>query len=38
MTFNSGYHTAHHVNPGLHWSRLPEFHHQLRDRIPAELR
>lgn len=38
VTFNSGYHTAHHVNPGLHWSRLPEFHRQLRDRIPAELR
>lgn len=38
VTFNSGYHTAHHVKPGLHWSRLPELHRQLRDRIPAELR
>ena len=38
VTFNSGYHTAHHVKPGLHWSRLPEFHRQLRDRIPASLR
>ena len=38
ITFNSGYHTAHHVKPGLHWSRLPELHSQLRDRIPAELR
>jgi beta-carotene hydroxylase len=38
VTFNSGYHTAHHVKPGLHWSRLPAFHRQLRDRIPAELR
>ena len=38
VTFNSGYHTAHHVKPGLHWSKLPEFHRQLRDRIPAELR
>jgi fatty acid desaturase len=38
VTFNSGYHTAHHVKPGLHWSRLPEFHRQLRDRIPADLR
>jgi len=38
VTFNSGYHTAHHVKPGLHWSRLPEFHRQLRDHIPAELR
>lgn len=38
VTFNSGYHTAHHVKPWLHWSRLPGFHHELRDRIPAELR
>ncbi|HYU33993.1 MAG TPA: fatty acid desaturase, partial [Thermoanaerobaculia bacterium] len=38
VTFNSGYHTAHHVRPGLHWSRLPEFHRQIRDRIPSELR
>lgn len=38
VTFNSGYHTAHHLKPGLHWSRLPEFHRELRDRIPAELR
>jgi fatty acid desaturase len=38
VTFNSGYHTAHHVKPGLHWSRLPEFHRQIRDGIPAELR
>lgn len=38
VTFNSGYHTAHHVKPGLHWSRLPELHSQLRDQIPAELR
>jgi fatty acid desaturase len=38
VTFNSGYHTAHHVKPGLHWSQLPEFHRQLRDQIPVELR
>jgi fatty acid desaturase len=38
MTFNSGYHTAHHVKPGLHWSRLPELHRQLAAGIPAELR
>lgn len=38
VTFNSGYHTAHHVKPGLHWSKLPEFHRELRDQIPAELR
>jgi len=37
VTFNSGYHTAHHVKPGLHWSRLPEFHRQIREGIPREL-
>lgn len=38
LTFNSGYHTAHHLRPGLHWSRLPQLHDELVDRIPAELR
>lgn len=23
---NNGYHTAHHLRPAMHWSRLPEFH------------
>lgn len=37
VTFNSGYHTAHHVKPTLHWSRLPALHAELADRIPAEM-
>lgn len=37
MTGNLGYHTAHHVKPGLHWSKLPELHAQLARDIPPTL-
>lgn len=36
LTGNLGYHTAHHLRPGLHWSKLPAFHAKIADRIPAE--
>ncbi|MDI1302320.1 MAG: fatty acid desaturase [bacterium] len=36
-SWNLGYHTAHHVYPGIHWSRLPELHHSIRHRIPPVL-
>jgi fatty acid desaturase len=38
LTFNSGYHTAHHLEPAVHWSRLPELHRRIRAGIPEELR
>jgi fatty acid desaturase len=37
LTGNLGYHTAHHVKPKLHWSKLPEFHAAIADRIPDHL-
>jgi len=36
LTGNLGYHTAHHYRQGLHWSKLPELHEQIKDKIPAE--
>jgi fatty acid desaturase len=36
-TFNNGYHTAHHLRPGLHWSLLPAFHRSIRHRIDPRL-
>jgi fatty acid desaturase len=36
-TLNLGYHTAHHLKPALHWSKLPELHARIAARIPAEL-
>lgn len=37
LSFNVGYHAAHHYRPGVHWSRLPALHETLRHRMPAEL-
>jgi len=35
--FNNGYHTAHHLKPHLHWSRLPAFHREIESKIDPRL-
>ena len=37
LTGNLGYHAAHHYKQGLHWSKLPQLHEQIKSRIPPEL-
>ncbi|AJQ96238.1 fatty acid desaturase family protein [Gynuella sunshinyii] len=34
---NLGYHAAHHIKPGMHWSALPDFHKSIEDKIPDHL-
>jgi beta-carotene hydroxylase len=34
LAFNIGYHTAHHVKPGLHWTKLPKYHEEIKHNIP----
>lgn len=33
---NFGYHTAHHLRPGAHWTELPQIHRQIADEIPDQ--
>jgi beta-carotene hydroxylase len=38
LFLNNGFHTAHHLRPALHWSRLPEFYHKhVEPNMRAEL-
>lgn len=34
---NLGYHTAHHMKQGMHWSKLPELHETIADKIRPDL-
>ena len=34
---NLGFHTAHHLNPTVHWSELPALHRQIEKDIPPQL-
>lgn len=35
--FNNGYHTVHHMTPGLHWSLTPQAHAEVAHEIPRHL-
>jgi hypothetical protein len=37
LSFNSGFHAAHHEFPELHWSQLREFHNLLAPEIDPRL-
>ncbi len=37
-TLNNGYHTAHHMRPQMHWSRLPTLHAEIQASIHPKLR
>lgn len=37
VLINNGYHTAHHISPGAHWSKLKEKHYKLEDKIDPSL-
>ena len=37
LTGNLGYHTAHHISCGTHWSKLPALHDRISHKIPKTL-
>jgi beta-carotene hydroxylase len=37
LLFNNGYHTVHHEKAGVHWSKTPELHAKIADKIDPAL-
>jgi len=37
LLFNNGFHTVHHLKPGVHWSELPRLHNEHACRIDPSL-
>jgi fatty acid desaturase len=37
LLFNNGYHTVHHLKPGVHWSELPLLHREHASSIHPSL-
>lgn len=37
LLLNNGLHTAHHISPGVHWSKLREKHDKIADKIDPSL-
>ncbi|MCU0347844.1 MAG: fatty acid desaturase, partial [Saprospiraceae bacterium] len=37
ILINNGYHTAHHLSPGIHWSKLKEKHEEIAPLIDPRL-
>jgi beta-carotene hydroxylase len=37
MLFNNGYHTVHHLSPGVHWSQTPAAQRKIQHRIDPSL-
>lgn len=38
VTHNFGYHTAHHLRPGAHWTKLPAIHARIENDIPQHCK
>lgn len=36
-SWNLGFHAAHHLRPGIHWTELPALHASIRPQIPPHL-